>query len=120
MSPSAITNPSSGGVPDSAYSDYVDLSAQNLVFNSGDVYAGVTQNLQINGFVGFALDTNGAIPLDNRHWISTNQGASGSWWLFNNWAFMYANFGITAFFNPISTSIDGISAGRNKCFSKPG
>src|SRR5262245_46898513 len=62
MSPSGIPNPSSGGTPDSAYSDYVDLSAQNLVFNQGDVYAGVTQNLQINGFVGFALDTNSAIP----------------------------------------------------------
>src|SRR5436190_2210122 len=29
MSPSAIINPSSGGTPDSSYTDYVDLSAQN-------------------------------------------------------------------------------------------
>lgn len=119
ISSSAIQNPASGGTPDSAYSDYVDLSAQNLIFNSGDVYAGVTQNLQTNGFVGFALDTNGAIPFADRHWISNSQGAPGSWWMFNNWAFMYANFGITAFFNSIPTSVKEISEQEIKVFPNP-
>ncbi len=109
MSPSGIPNPSSGGTPDSSYTDYVDLSVQNLIFNSGDVYAGVTQNLQVNGFVGFALDTNSITPYLDRHWISTGQGAPGTWWMFYNWAFMYARFGVTAFFNPVSTSIAGNS-----------
>jgi hypothetical protein len=119
MSLSAIPNPSSGGTPDSAYSDYVDLSAQNLVFNSGDVYAGVTQNLQINGFVGIALDTNAAIPNNNRHWLSNNQGAPGSWMLFSGWAFTYDNFGITAFFNPITTSTAEIQEQDIKVFPNP-
>lgn len=109
MSPAGISNPASGGVADSAYSDYVDLSAQNLIFNSGDVYAGITQNLQVNGFVGMALDTNNAIPFNDRHWLSNSQGAPGSWMLFSSWAFMYARFGVTAFFNPISTSTDAIN-----------
>jgi len=120
MSPSGIPNPSSGGTPDSSYSDYVDLSAANLVFNSGDIYAGVTQNLQINGFVGFALDTNSVTPYLDRHWISTSQGAPGSWWMFYNWAFTYARFGVTAFFNPVSTSTNEIEqADMIKIFPNP-
>jgi hypothetical protein len=106
ISPTAIPNPSSGGTPDSAYTDYIDLSAENLIFNAGDVYAGITQNMQVNGFVGFALDTNSVTPFTNRHWISTGQGAAGTWWQFYNWAFMYARFGITAFFSPVSTSVE--------------
>jgi hypothetical protein len=119
MSPSAITNPSSGGTPDSAYTDYIDLSAQNLIFNAGDVYAGVTQNLQVNGFVGFALDTNSVTPYADRHWISTSQGASGSWLMFYSWSFIFARFGITAFFNPVSTSVDEIVTEDVKVFPNP-
>lgn len=120
ISPSPITNPSSGGAPDSAYEDYVDLSTENLIFNSGDVYAGVAQNLQINGFVGFALDTNSVTPYLDRHWISTGQGAPGTWWMFYNWSFIYARFGVTAFFNPVSTSVAGISENDGvKVFPNP-
>ena len=119
ISASPITNPSSGGAPDSAYSDYVDLSAANLIFNSGDIYAGISQNLQFNGFVGFALDTNSAIALSNRHWISTSHGTPGSWSIFSSWAFTYANFGITAFFNPVSTTSNEIKKNEVKVFPNP-
>lgn len=119
ISPSAMPNPSSGGTPDSAYIDYVDLSAQNLIFNTGDVYAGITQNLQINGFVGFALDTNSVTPYLDRHWISTGQGAPGTWWQFYSWSFIYARFSITAFFNPVTTSSNEISEQDIKTFPNP-
>jgi len=109
MSPGAIPNPADNGIPDSAYSYYTDLSAENFYFNSGDVYAGVTQNAQLNGFVGLALDTNNQF-LNDKHWISTNQGAGGSWFQFYSWAFIQAQFGITAYFHYIQNGVDHISS----------
>lgn len=113
MSSVAIPNPSSNGIPDSAYSYFADLSTENLFFNEGDVYAGVTQNLQQNGFVGLALDTNN-VGLNDRHWISTNQGMSGSWMQFANWSFIPSQLGITAYFHYIQ---DGV--GMNSSESIP-
>jgi hypothetical protein len=109
MSSSPITNPADNGIPDSAYSYYEDLTTQNLNFNSGDVYAGVTQNSQLNGFVGYALDTNNQF-MNDRHWISTSQGISGSWFQFSNWAFIQAQFGITAYFHYVIDGVDKISS----------
>jgi|GEM_PF-3392260 len=107
ISPQAIANPSSSGAVDSAYSEYIDLSAENLFFTSGDAYAGVTQNLQVNGFVGFALDTN-YLALNDRHWISTSQGAAGSWMQFLNWSFIPAQYAITAYFHYLQDGVDAI------------
>ena len=109
MSQSPITNPADNGIPDSAYSYYLDLTSENLNFNSGDVYAGVTQNSQLNGFVGYALDSNNLF-LSDRHWISTNQGMSGSWFQFSNWAFIQAQFGITAYFHYVIDGTGNISS----------
>jgi hypothetical protein len=108
MSSVAIPNPSSNGIPDSAYAYYADLSTENLWFNSGDIYAGITQNLQQNGFVGLALDTNN-MALNNRHWISTNQGMSGSWYQFANWSFIPSQLGITAYFHYIQDGVGVIT-----------
>jgi len=109
MSSVAIPNPSSNGIPDSAYSYYADLSSENLFFNEGDVYAGVTQNLQLNGFVGLALDTNN-IALNDRHWISTNQGMTGTWFEFASWSFIPSQLGITAYFHYILDGTGEISS----------
>ena len=105
----AIPNPSSNGIADSAYFYYADLSTENLWFNEGDVYAGITQNLQQNGFVGLALDTNN-LALNNRHWISTNQGMSGSWFQFASWSFIPSQLGITAFFHYVQDGVGGITS----------
>lgn len=64
------SNPAAGGTPNVVYDSYIDLTSQNIIINSGDVYAGVVQGLQ---FIGLARDT---IPVDttynNRQWIYLN------------------------------------------------
>jgi hypothetical protein len=110
MSPSPITNPAENGIPDSTYSYYSDLTAENLYFNSGDIYAGISQNSQQNGFVGLALDTN-YLSLNDRQWISTSQGVSGSWFQFTSGTFIQAQLGITAYFHYIQDDVGIISSG---------
>jgi hypothetical protein len=92
-------NPASTGNPDTVYSSYADLSAYNLVCNAGDFYCGVTQYSQLNGFVGAALD---GVPQNNavndRQWISTGEGAAGTWFQMLQWA-GGGQWGFTAFFD---------------------
>jgi hypothetical protein len=115
----ALSNPSGNGVLDSAYSQFVDLTSANLVFNSGDVYAGVTQNLALNGFVGLALDTNANLQLNDRSWISTSQGSQGSWTQFVNWSFIPSQLAITAYFNVLPNAIAEISRSSFKAYPNP-
>ena len=121
ISPSPITNPSSGGMPDTAYNYFVDLTSSNIIINAGDVYAGATQYSQINGFFGIAIDTNSNTSLYNRNWISTSQGAPGSWMQMVNWTFIPGEWGVTAFFTSITTSIvkEGTSENNFSIYPNP-
>ncbi len=99
ISPVEINNPSSTGVPDSSYSSFVDITAENIFLNAGDVYAGVTQHPISNGFVGIAIDDTNAYTTD-RPWAYY-----GSWTQMINWAFVNGEWGITAYFIPVSNGI---------------
>src|SRR5205823_5003809 len=60
----------------------------------------ITQYSQLNGFVGAAIDNINTLPAeDDRQWISTIQGAAGTWYEMINWAFISGHWGITAYFD---------------------
>jgi len=98
-----FTNPAQGGVTDSAYADSVDVTSQNIVLNSGDVYAGVTEHLQTNPFIGIAIDTANNFGTD-RAWIY-----NGSWVKMISWAFIDGEWGITAYFVPVPIAVNELS-----------
>jgi hypothetical protein len=101
ISASAIANPAAGGVTDSAYMAYIDLTAANLSINSGDFYVGVTE-ANNNGFLGLAIDNVPATSMyDNRQWQ----------YLFGNWNTLVSQassgqFGVTAIFNSLSMGVN--------------
>ena len=99
MSPTAISNPASGGVTDSSYSYFTDFTTENIMISGGDVYAGVTQHPQINGFLGISIDTSNAFTQD-RPWVF-----NGGWTRMINWAFIDGEWGITAYFSSIPNSV---------------
>ena len=100
-------NKAQGGAQDSAYVDSLDLTSQNIILTAGDVYAGVTEHLQTNPFIGIAVDTaNTSTP--DRNWVF-----SGGWYKAVNWIFADASWGITAYFAPYVTSV----AEENTVFS---
>jgi len=119
ISPSPIVNPASGGMLDSAYDYFSDLTSANIVINTGDVYAGATQYSQINGYFGITIDLNNDVSLYNRNWISTNQGVPGSWWQMVNWTFTAGEWGVTAFFTSIPTTIGNKVKTENNFFVYP-
>ena len=92
------TNPAQGGIQDKAYADSIDLTSQNIILTSGDVYAGVTEHLQINPFIGIAVDPTNASTSD-RNWVY-----SGAWYKAVNWIFADASWGITAYFTPTTAT----------------
>ena len=100
LSTGNYVNKAAGGAQDSAYADSLDLTSQNIILTSGDVYAGVTEHLQTNPFIGIAVDTaNTSTP--DRNWVY-----SGAWYKAVNWIFADASWGITAVFVPYVTSVE--------------
>lgn len=109
ISTNAIANPSAGGVTDSAYMAYIDLSAFNLTINAGDFYAGVSST---SGWQGLAIDNQPATnAYDNRQWTYTYIFSSGNWQTLASQA-SSGQWGITAFFAPSTTT--GISSGNSQ------
>ena len=94
-------NPAAGGVTDSAYSAYTDITSQNIIVNSGDVYAGVTEHLMINPFIGIAADDTTTFP-SNRFWVYASLG----WTQALNWTFTNEGWGINAYFTLVTTGIN--------------
>src|ERR1051326_2010233 len=104
ISAAPITNPAQGGVTDSAYSYFDNLTSKNILVTAGDVYAVATQYLQTNGFLGIAIDTSNALGSQDRPWVFT-----GSWTKMINWAFINGEWGITAYFIPSTVSAEDMS-----------
>lgn len=114
ISPNPLPNPAAGGISNVAYEDYIDLTAANLSIASGDYYVGVSESNN-NGFLGLAMDQ---VPTtsayNDRQWqymfggwnTMVSQGASGQ-------------FGITAFFPQVATSISENGASVISVFPNP-
>ena len=100
LSTANFKNPAQGGVQDMAYADSIDLTSQNIILTAGDVYAGVTEHLQINPFIGVAVDTDN-VSTPDRNWVY-----SGAWYKAVNWIFADASWGITAYFAPTVTDVE--------------
>ncbi len=94
------TNPAIGGVTDSSYSLYMDISSYMVTINSGDVYAGVTQHQMQNGFLALAMDNQNNFTLD-RPWVF-----AGTWYQMQQWAFVNGEWGLAAYFMPVTTGVD--------------
>ncbi len=102
LSPAPLPNPAAGGVANQDYSDYVDLTSQNIIINNGDLYAGVVQNI---GFFGIGIDNlpNSSVAPD-RQWQWMNVFGTDYWNTLSSQA-SSGQFGITAFFLPFNTSL---------------
>ncbi len=100
LSPNPLPNPAAGGIANVAYEDYIDLTSANLSIASGDYYVGVSESNN-NGFLGLAMDQLPATSAyDNRQWQ----------FMFGGWNTMVSQassgqFGITAFFPQVATTI---------------
>ena len=101
------TNPAANGVTDSSYSQYMDVSYSNTIITSGEVYAGVTQHNMTNGFLGIAIDNQNAYS-SNRPWV-----LSGGWYEMQQWCFVNGEWGINAYFQPVTTGIKELSSSFN-------
>ncbi|MCX6269715.1 MAG: T9SS type A sorting domain-containing protein [Bacteroidetes bacterium] len=101
ISPLAIPNPASGGIPDSAYSGFTDLEPEQILITAGDVYCGVTQSNINNGFAGMAIDTANNYPTD-RPWALVG----GIWIKMITWTFINGEWGISAYFTPYGVSAE--------------
>jgi hypothetical protein len=108
LSPAPSPNPAAGGAPNQDYTGYVDLTSQNIIINSGDVYAGVVQN---TGFFGIGIDN---LPANNvaptRQWQWMNVFGTDYWNTLVSQA-ATGQFGITAFFQPFGTSLPETESG---------
>ena len=103
ISPVAIPNPSSGGIPDQQYTAYVDLTSDNLVIDSGDVYIGVVQSVAYFGAgIDNAPDNNVAV---NRQWQWMNVFNVDYWNTLASQA-SSGQFGLTAFFTSSTIGIN--------------
>jgi hypothetical protein len=115
FAPTPTANPSGLGQINVSYGEYVNLTAENIIVNSGDLYAGITQT---SGWPGIARDIDPPSPgLADRNWYMTDIFSIISWSLFgaNN-----GNLGITAFFDPVSTEIHSTkSLSEVKIFPNP-
>jgi len=113
ISPVEINNPSSNGVADSSYGYYGDISSQQILITSGDVYAGVTQHPMQDGFVGIAIDNTNAFTQD-RPWAYY-----GAWTEMISWVFVDGEWGITAYFTPVNNGVQNISGNDPALFIYP-
>ncbi len=104
ISANAINNPATGGFTDSAYSYYDDLTSQNIIVAAGDVYAGVTQHPNTNGFVGAAIDTSNALGTQDRPWAYY-----GVWAKMVSYCFVDGEWGFTAYFKHTATSVNELN-----------
>lgn len=93
-------NPAIGGITDTSYAQYMDVSYSNTIITSGEVYAGVTQHDMTNGYLGIAIDNQNAYST-NRPWV-----LSGGWYKMINWCFVNGEWGINAYFTPVTTGIN--------------
>ncbi len=101
------TNPAIGGIADTSYAKYMDVSYSNTIINSGEVYAGCTQHNMLNGYLGIAIDGQNAYS-SNRPWVS-----SAGWYRMVNWCFVNGEWGINAYFSPVTIGVNELKTDYN-------
>jgi hypothetical protein len=95
-------DPAIGGMQDTAYSAYIDVTSQTIIVDTGDIYAGVSEHLMNNPFVGMAFSDSNHYTT-NRCWVY-----DGGWTEMVNWVFVNGEWGITTYFMPITTGISDV------------
>jgi len=115
-SPAAMANPAAGGNANQDYTAYVDLTSNNIVINSGDVYIGAVQNI---GFFGAGIDNapNSTVAID-RQWQWMNVFNTNYWNTLASQA-SGGQFGFTAFFNAFTTGMQDTHTNGNAVFPNP-
>lgn len=116
LSPAAIPNPATGGIANQQYDAYVDLTAENIVINAGDLYVGAVQT---TNFFGAGIDhvpSNNVAP--DRQWQWMNIFSTDYWNTMSSQA-ADGQLGFTAFFSSFGTGMNEMQNEKMNVYVDP-